>query len=218
MARLGRAIACGDARRGDFAQIWRNNGSGHSVVFLDWVREDGAIVGLRYWSTQPATDGIGERVERFDGERGVDREQIWLARVGDEDHAVRFAVAREAGDDALRALDACRLELRPPQTDMRRLLRVRGHPDVARMAVRRAERHRPCRIDGHGEPARHGLEAIASMRHEESHREWPRHELLVLEGRRRWCIRSALCFKGAVAPNTMAIACSNPFMTRASCS
>jgi hypothetical protein len=71
------------ARAGDFVQLWRRNGSGHSVVFLAWVREQGRIVGLRYWSTQPATDGIGERVEYFDrGAGGIDRERFYLCRVG----------------------------------------------------------------------------------------------------------------------------------------
>ncbi len=46
-----------DARAGDFVQLWRASGSGHSVVFLDWVREKGEIVGFRYWSTQTSTRG-----------------------------------------------------------------------------------------------------------------------------------------------------------------
>jgi hypothetical protein len=74
-----------DARPGDFVQLWRKNGSGHSVVFLDWVREDDEIVGLRYWSTQPSTRGIGERVEYFDrGEKGLLRDEFYLCRVGVE--------------------------------------------------------------------------------------------------------------------------------------
>jgi hypothetical protein len=55
---LGVEVPLGDARPGDFAQLWRRNGSGHSVVVLGV--EGGK---LRYLSTQASTDGIGERVE-----------------------------------------------------------------------------------------------------------------------------------------------------------
>lgn len=83
----GLGVRVGDleaARAGDFVQLWRANGSGHSVVFLSWVREKGRIVGLRYWSTQKSTRGIGERVERFDRptKRRLLREQFYLCRVG----------------------------------------------------------------------------------------------------------------------------------------
>lgn len=78
-----------DARPGDFVQLWRENGSGHSVVFLGWEREhdrdDGRITGIRYWSTQGATDGIGARTESFEanaGRRRVLRDELWLCRVG----------------------------------------------------------------------------------------------------------------------------------------
>lgn len=77
------------ARPGDFVQLWRHSGSGHSVVFLGWERKQKEIVGLRYWSTQTATDGIGERTEWFDQrgivngkDRRLDRERIWICRVG----------------------------------------------------------------------------------------------------------------------------------------
>jgi hypothetical protein len=78
---LGRRVErLEEARAGDFVQLWRGDGSGHSVVFRGWERADGRIVGLRYWSTQKATDGIGERVERFDGDRPVLRDQLFIVR------------------------------------------------------------------------------------------------------------------------------------------
>lgn len=45
-----------DPQPGDFAQLWRENGSGHSVVVLDYDKEENR---LRYWSAQRSTDGIG---------------------------------------------------------------------------------------------------------------------------------------------------------------
>lgn len=72
-----------DARPGDFVQLWRHSGTGHSVVFLGWTRDGGGkIDGIRYWSTQKSTDGIGEREEKFGGEKGVDPAQVYPARVG----------------------------------------------------------------------------------------------------------------------------------------
>lgn len=75
-----------DARPGDFVQLWRANGSGHSVIFVAWVRgADGAIDGIRYWSTQGSTQGIGEREESFldsAGDRRVLRDAFYLCRVG----------------------------------------------------------------------------------------------------------------------------------------
>ncbi len=69
-----------DARPGDFVQLWRKNGSGHSVIFLKWERSGRKITGITYWSSQPGTNGIGERTERFSGSRGVDPDQIFIAR------------------------------------------------------------------------------------------------------------------------------------------
>lgn len=72
-----------EARPGDFLQLWRNSGSGHSVVFLAWVRKGGRIVGIRYWSTQKSTRGIGEREERFgSGRQALKRDEFYLCRVG----------------------------------------------------------------------------------------------------------------------------------------
>ncbi len=69
-----------DARPGDFVQLWRHSGSGHSVIFLGWERERGKIVAMRYWSTQRATRGIGVRTERFGPPRGIDRARIHVVR------------------------------------------------------------------------------------------------------------------------------------------
>jgi hypothetical protein len=81
---LGRRIErLDDARPGDFVQLWRTNGTGHSAVFLEAVREDGRIVGLRYWSTQGSTNGVARHVERFADAGGtVTRDELWICRVG----------------------------------------------------------------------------------------------------------------------------------------
>lgn len=80
---LGRRIdRLEDARPGDFVQVWMNNGSGHTLIFLDWTRDaDGRIVGVRHFSSHPVTDGIGitER-EIGSGRRDIDPNTIYIAR------------------------------------------------------------------------------------------------------------------------------------------
>lgn len=59
---------------GDFMQIWRENGSGHSVIYLG--HNDKSVT---YWSTQPSTNGIGTRTElRVGGKNNV--KEIYLVR------------------------------------------------------------------------------------------------------------------------------------------
>jgi hypothetical protein len=69
---LGRTIKQEEVVAGDFVQIWRypkkgkKVGSGHSVVFLNWVKDrKGRIKGFRYWSTQKSTKGIHDNTEYF---------------------------------------------------------------------------------------------------------------------------------------------------------
>lgn len=71
-----------EVQRGDFVQIWRRSGSGHSVVFVNWVRgTDNEITGFRYWSTQTSTNGIGYQTEYFGETSGVNRSRFWPARI-----------------------------------------------------------------------------------------------------------------------------------------
>jgi hypothetical protein len=80
---LGRAIEnLEDARPGDFADYSRNNASGHSVIFVEWVRDgEGRITGFKYFSSNRS--GVGFVTEHFSDCGGkVLRESLRLARVG----------------------------------------------------------------------------------------------------------------------------------------
>ncbi|MCB9882387.1 MAG: hypothetical protein H6834_11405 [Planctomycetes bacterium] len=77
------------AKPGDFVQLWRHSGSGHSVVFIDWERKGKEITGIKYWSSQKSTQGIGYRTESFGEENGVIREQTYVVRVGRETKSKR---------------------------------------------------------------------------------------------------------------------------------
>jgi hypothetical protein len=84
---IGKPVKFDDARPGDFCQLWREK-SGHSVVFLGWSERDGKRVGLRYRSSQKATNGIGDNTEYFtdstvpDGKPGkVLRERTYFGRL-----------------------------------------------------------------------------------------------------------------------------------------
>lgn len=70
-----------DLEPGDFVQFWRFSGSGHSVIFIDHIVEDGEIVGIEYWSTQSSTDGIDYNAEYFgaSGSR-IDPNYFYAAR------------------------------------------------------------------------------------------------------------------------------------------
>lgn len=81
---LGVDVPLEQAQAGDFVQLWRWSGSGHSAVLLAVERApDGSPAALRYWSTQASTNGIGERREPF-GTTGsaIDRSQTWVVRPG----------------------------------------------------------------------------------------------------------------------------------------
>ncbi len=69
---LGKSIKkMKDVQKGDFVQIWRTSGSGHSVIFIEWVtNENGDTTGLTYWSTQPGTNGVNYNTEYFSGYGG----------------------------------------------------------------------------------------------------------------------------------------------------
>lgn len=79
-----------DAKPGDFVQLWRYSGSGHSVVFRAWKRHGKKIIGLTYWSSQGSTNGIGERTELFGDPKAskktngskVKPDEFYLCRIG----------------------------------------------------------------------------------------------------------------------------------------
>jgi hypothetical protein len=82
---IGNAVSENDAEAGDFLQFWRTNGSGHSVVFLEWVSHGGERVGFKYRSSQGSTDGIGDRLEYFadlpEHVGAVIRERMYFCRL-----------------------------------------------------------------------------------------------------------------------------------------
>lgn len=72
-----------DIKAGDFIQLWRHSGSGHTVVFIDWEYDTNQnIIGFYYWSSQNSTNGIGYRSEYF-GVSGsdVDPQYFYAARI-----------------------------------------------------------------------------------------------------------------------------------------
>jgi len=71
-----------EAKGGDFADFDRNNKSGHSVIFIEWARDEkGKITGFKYFSSN--SKGVGYITEHFSDSGGkVLRNSIRLARVG----------------------------------------------------------------------------------------------------------------------------------------
>lgn len=44
------------AMPGDFVNLSRSNGTGHAVIFISWIRENGEIVGIRYYGCNSSGD------------------------------------------------------------------------------------------------------------------------------------------------------------------
>lgn len=87
---LGRRItSLEDARAGDFIDLSRENNTGHTVVFINWLKDNGGkIIGLTYWSSQASTQGISYKEEYFNipnaaGEKygNVMMNYLFIARV-----------------------------------------------------------------------------------------------------------------------------------------
>lgn len=73
------------AKAGDFIDFSRTNGTGHAAVLINWIRQDGEIIGLRYWSSQESTGGIAYVEEYFAGGNSygrIRRDQVYIGRVG----------------------------------------------------------------------------------------------------------------------------------------
>lgn len=59
---MGTVVEPYNAKPGDFVKIMWSKTSGHFVVFLGWVKgTDGVPTAIRYWSSQPGTNGFGEQ-------------------------------------------------------------------------------------------------------------------------------------------------------------
>ncbi|MDO9573853.1 MAG: hypothetical protein Q7I94_02570, partial [Candidatus Contubernalis sp.] len=78
-----------DVQPGDFIDFDRENGGGHAVVFINWIREaDGRIIGFKYWSSQGSTGGINYNEEYFNifGKNGakygsVIKDKMFMVRI-----------------------------------------------------------------------------------------------------------------------------------------
>ncbi len=76
---MGQRVSPEAALPGDFVQLWRHNRSGHSVIFVAWaLNPQGERVGIHYWSTQEATNGIGFAAEAL----GSEGPFVWLDKCG----------------------------------------------------------------------------------------------------------------------------------------
>jgi hypothetical protein len=57
---MGRRVSYFDAVAGDFCNINWVKGPGHSVVFLGWEETADGLPGMRFWSSQKSTNGVGD--------------------------------------------------------------------------------------------------------------------------------------------------------------
>jgi len=85
---LGKEVSLENAQPGDFCQIWRKTGSGHSVIVVDLIKKDNKITGIKYYSSNstvnPSTkkSGPGENTEYFSDSGGkMIRNNTYFARL-----------------------------------------------------------------------------------------------------------------------------------------
>jgi len=65
------------AQQGDVVQLWRNNGSGHSVIFDHWLSSGGKTTGIAYFSCQSSGPGfVSETIGT--GAKEVDAARIYI--------------------------------------------------------------------------------------------------------------------------------------------
>lgn len=94
---LGQAITnFDDVRPGDFLSYDTTPSGGHSVIFIDWLRDDDKkIVGFKYFSSNlSGTHGVGYGSGRFSDAnkngRGILRKSLRIGRVGAIKDYVKF--------------------------------------------------------------------------------------------------------------------------------
>lgn len=87
---LGKEVSLENAKAGDFCQIWRTTGSGHSVIVVETIKKDNKITGLKYYSSNgkvnPTTKrtGAGENTEYFSDSSGTMlRKNTYFARINE---------------------------------------------------------------------------------------------------------------------------------------
>ncbi len=79
-------------KKGDYLQFWRTTGSGHSVIFMNWITNiQGDTIGIRYWSTQGSTNGINYNTEYFSGFGGsVNPDIMYFSRIRSPEEFTSF--------------------------------------------------------------------------------------------------------------------------------
>jgi hypothetical protein len=84
-AGIGREVKLEDVQPGDFIQFNIGKTMGHMAVVTGVIRLEGKLVGLNYRSSQPGTNGVGDRVLYFEDTifaGHVRREDCTIARLG----------------------------------------------------------------------------------------------------------------------------------------
>jgi hypothetical protein len=114
---IGKEVPLLAAQSGDFIRLW-HGGSGHSVILVRWIVENGKQVGLEYRGTQGSTDGVGNRIEYVPGAPGHENGDF----IPDRTYAGRLSIP--VGRASTTSLDT--LLRKSPR--FQELLRVSPHP------------------------------------------------------------------------------------------
>jgi hypothetical protein len=79
---LGKEVTLEEANPGDFVQLWRQKGSGHSAILVEKIKKGDKIIGIKYYTSNSSTKGPGEGQEKFTDSGGsVIRDNTYFARI-----------------------------------------------------------------------------------------------------------------------------------------
>lgn len=85
---LGKEVSLENCEANDFCQIWRKDGSGHSVIVVEKVMDGGKIIGIKYFSSNGKVNkntgrtGVGDNTEYFSDSGGsMIRQNTYFARL-----------------------------------------------------------------------------------------------------------------------------------------
>lgn len=90
LMKAGERVTPKQAMAGDFLNISWKNGHGHSTVFLAWEKSASGAPGVKYWSSQTSTNGLGDAWAPLE-----DIESVCIVRCVHPDRAFTFNPANQ---------------------------------------------------------------------------------------------------------------------------
>ncbi len=89
-SRMGKRVKPRNALPGDFMNINWKSGGGHSVIFLGWYKNEKDSNFVYFWSSQPSTNGLGDKLSPLSKIKSV-----VIVRLTNPENLFRFDVNKK---------------------------------------------------------------------------------------------------------------------------